>query len=74
MNDDSIVKQIAQGTPEGRRPVGRPRMRWSDNIKKDLELLGVENPTEWWDIAQNRGQWRLLVKAAKDHMDPQLQE
>ena len=73
-DDDSMVKMIVRGTPEGRRPVGRPRMRWEDNVKNDLVLLGVENPSDWWEMAQDRRPWRLLVKAAKDHNGLQLQE
>ena len=74
MRDGSLVKSIAQGEPHGRRPVGRPRRRWRDNIRQDMELLEVENPSEWWDAAQDRRQWRSRVKAAKDHMGLQLQE
>ena len=69
-DNNSMLKQIAQGIPAGRRPVGRPRMRWKDNIKSDLTLLGADRPDEWWDMAQDRRRWRLLVKAAMDHMGP----
>ena len=69
MGDDSLVKQIAKGVPAGRRPVGSPRMRWSDNVRNDMVLLGVERADEWWDLARDRGQWKLLVKVAKDHMN-----
>ena len=74
MPDEAMTKQIAQGEPHGRRPVGRPRMRWRDNIRKDLQLLEVEDPSSWWEMAQDRGPWRHLVKAAKDHQGLQLQE
>ena len=70
MEDGSVLKQIVKGVPAGRRPVGRPRMRWSDNVRGDLRLLGQERPDDWWEMAQDGGQWRLLVKAAKDHMGP----
>jgi hypothetical protein len=42
------------GKPEGRRPLGRPRRRWMDNIKIDLREIG-------WDLAQDKDQWRALV-------------
>ena len=74
MQDDNIVKMVARGQPYGRRPPGRPRMRWSDNIRADLVLLGVDNPDGWWDLVQDRQQWRSLVAAAKDYMGRQLQE
>ena len=70
MEEDHLLKQIVKGVPAGRRPVRRPRMRWSDNVRGDLMLLEQERPDEWWEMAQDRGQWRLLVKVAKDHMGP----
>ena len=74
MPDDDLVKQVSRGTPYGRRPPGRPRKRWEDNIRADLTLLGVPNPQDWWDLAQNRREWRHLVLAAKDHPGLQLRE
>ena len=74
MPDGELVKEVARGTPDGRRPPGRPKMRWADNIRSDLALLGVQNPEDWWIIAQDRQQWRLLVTAAKDHMGLQVRE
>ena len=46
-------------------------MRWSDNVKQDLGKLQVDNSGGWWDNAQDRDRWRLLVAAAKSHMGPQ---
>jgi hypothetical protein len=51
------------GNPEGKRPLGRPRRRWADNIKIDLREIGW-NGGDWIDLAQDRDQWRALVKAA----------
>jgi hypothetical protein len=48
------------GKPEGRRPLGRPRRRWEDNIKMDLREVGWEG-TDWIDLAQDRDRWRSLV-------------
>jgi hypothetical protein len=50
------------GKPEGRRPLGRPRRRWEDNIKKDLRE--VEWVMDWIDLAQDKDRWRALVNAA----------
>jgi hypothetical protein len=47
--------------PEGRRPLGRLRRRWVDNIKMDLRKKGWDG-MDWIDLAQNRNQWRALVK------------
>jgi hypothetical protein len=46
--------------PEGKRPLGRPRRRWLDNIKMDLREIG-RNGVDWMDMAQDRDQWRALV-------------
>jgi hypothetical protein len=48
------------GKPEGKRPLGRPRRRWVDNIKMDLREIGW-NGMDWIDLAQDREQWRALV-------------
>jgi hypothetical protein len=46
--------------PEGKRPLGRPRRRWVDNIKMDLREIGWDG-VDWIDMAQDRDQWRALV-------------
>jgi hypothetical protein len=48
------------GNPEGKRPLGRPRRRWVDNIKIDLRGVGWDGG-DWIDLAQDRDQWRALV-------------
>jgi hypothetical protein len=52
--------RILVGRPEGRRPLGRPRRRWEDNIKMDLQEVGWEG-VDWIDMAQDRNRWRALV-------------
>jgi hypothetical protein len=54
--------RILVGRPEGRRPLGRPRRRWEDNIKMDIREVGWED-TNWIDLAQDRDRWRALVNA-----------
>jgi hypothetical protein len=49
------------GKPEGKRPLGRPRRRWVDNMKLDLREIGWDD-MDWIDLAQDRNQWRDLVK------------
>jgi hypothetical protein len=46
--------------PEGRRPLGRPRRRWVDNIKMDLVEVGWDD-VDWIGLAQDRERWRALV-------------
>jgi len=48
------------GKPEGKRPLGRPRCRWEDNITMDLQKLGCGG-MDWIKLAQNREGWRALV-------------
>jgi hypothetical protein len=50
------------GRPEGRRPLGRPRHRWEDNIKIDLQEVGWAG-MNWIDMAQDRDRWRAVVSA-----------
>jgi hypothetical protein len=50
------------GKPEGRRPLGRPRHRWEDNIKMDLREVGWGG-IDWINLAQDRDRWRALVNA-----------
>jgi hypothetical protein len=51
---------ILVGKPEGRRPLGRRRCRWKDNIKMDLREI-VFGDVDWIRLAQDRDQWRALV-------------
>jgi hypothetical protein len=48
------------GKPEGKRPIGRPRRRWVDNIKMDLREIEWDG-MDWVDLAQDRDHWRALV-------------
>jgi hypothetical protein len=54
--------RILVGNPEGKRPLGRPRRRWVDNIKMNLREIGWDG-ADWIDLAQDRDQWRALVRA-----------
>jgi hypothetical protein len=46
--------------PDGKRPLGRPRRRWEDNIKMDVQEVSWDS-TNWSDLAQDRDRWRALV-------------
>jgi len=48
--------------PEGKRPLGRPRLRWEDNIKLDLQEVGC-GCMDWIELAQDRDRWPALVNA-----------
>jgi hypothetical protein len=51
------------GKPQGKRPLGRPRRRWEDSIKVDLQEVGCV-VMEWIELARDRDRWRALVNAA----------
>jgi len=59
--EESCVRGFS-GKPDGKRPLVRPKRRWEDNIKMDLQEL--EWSMNWIDLAQDRDRWRTLVKAA----------
>jgi hypothetical protein len=55
--------RVLVGKPEGKRPLGRPRRRWEDNIKLDLREIGIHG-TNWIQLAQDRVQKRAFVNTA----------
>jgi hypothetical protein len=57
------VYRLLVGKPEGKRPLGRPRRRWIDNIELDLSEKGL-NVVDWIGLAQDRYRWRALVNSA----------
>ena len=54
---------VLVGKPESKRPLGRPRRRWEDNIKMDLRQVGCD-PRDWIALAEDRDQWRACVRPA----------
>jgi len=56
------VYRTLVGKPEGRRPLGRPRRRWKDNIKTDTQEVGCW-VMDWMELVQDRNSWRALVYA-----------
>ena len=63
MGEGRSAFKMLTGTPAGKRPLGRPRRSWEDNIRMDLKGMGI-NTTNWVDSAQDRGYWRAIVSAA----------
>ena len=60
MEEGRGVHKVLVGKPEGKRPLGRPRRRWEDNIKMDLEEVG-RGCGDRMEVAQDRKRWRALV-------------
>jgi hypothetical protein len=61
MGEGRGVYRVLVGRPEGKRPLGRPRRRWEDNISLDLREIGIGR-ANWIQLAQSRVQWRACVK------------
>jgi len=62
MGEKRGVYRVLVGKPDGKRPLGRPRRRWDDNVKMDLQEVGCE-VMDWIELAQDRDRWRALVNA-----------
>jgi len=62
MSYDRGVYRVLVGIPEGRRPIGRPKRRWVDNIRMDLQEVGC-GCMDWIGLTQDRDRWRMLVSA-----------
>ena len=62
MSEERGVLRVLVGKPEGRRPLGRPRRRWADNIRFNLQEMKC-GYMDWIGLAQDRDRWRTLVSA-----------
>ena len=62
MGEEMGVYRVLVGKPEGKRPLGRPRRKWVDNIRMDLQEVGCGH-LNWIGLAQDRDRWRTLVSA-----------
>jgi len=62
MGERSGVYRVSVGKPEGKRPRGRHRCRWEDNIKMELQEVGCGG-VDWIEVAQNRDRWWAVVNA-----------
>jgi hypothetical protein len=60
MGETRNAYRILVGKPEEKRPLGRPRCRWVNDIKMDLTEIGWDG-VDWIELAQDRDQWRALV-------------
>ena len=61
---ESGAYRVLVGKPKGKRPLGRPRHRWEDNIKMDIQEVGWG--MDWIDLAQDRDRWRAVLSAVID--------
>ena len=65
------VYRVLVGKPEGKRPLGRPRRRWEDNIMKDLREMGG-GCGDWMELAQDRDRWWALVSTVMKLRVPKM--
>jgi len=69
MGEGRGVQRVLAGKSEGKRPLGRPRHRWEDNIKMDFQEVGGGHG-DWMELAQDRDRWRALVGTVRDFRVP----
>jgi hypothetical protein len=69
MGEKRNAYRILMGNLAGKRPLGRPKRRWVDNIKMDLREIGSDR-MDWIDLAQDRDQWKTLVNTVMNHRVP----
>ena len=62
MGERMGMYRVLVGKPEGNRPLGRPRRRWENNIKMDLQVVGCGG-MDWIELVQDRNRWQALVNA-----------
>ena len=62
MGESRDVYRVLEGKPEGKSPLGRPRLGWEDNIKMDHQELGCGG-MDWIELAQDRVRWRAFLNA-----------
>jgi hypothetical protein len=62
MGEERGVYRVLVGKPEGKRPLGRPRCRWEDNIRMDLQEVGCGG-MDWIRLTQDRHRWHAIVNA-----------
>jgi hypothetical protein len=69
MGEDRGVYRVLVWKPEGKRPLWRPRRRWEDNIKMDLQEVGGGGG-DWMELAQDRDRWWALVGTVRNFRVP----
>jgi hypothetical protein len=69
MGEDRGVHRVLVGKPEGNKPLARPRRRWEDNIKMDLQEVGGGRG-DWMELAQDRERWPAFLGTMRDFRVP----
>jgi hypothetical protein len=69
MGEDRGVHRVLVGKPEEKKPLGRPKCRWEDNIRIELQEVG-EGRGDWMELAQDRDRWLALVGTVRNFRVP----
>jgi len=69
MGESRSVYRVLVGKPAAKSSLGRPRLRWEDNIKMDLQEVGCES-VDWIDLAQDRDRWRAVINVVMNILVP----
>jgi len=62
MAEDNIVQKIKRWKPMSKRPIGRPKTQWEDDVLEDIKSINISN---WKKVAQNRDRWKKVVEQAR---------
>ena len=62
MTEDNNVEKIKRWKTVSKGPVGRPKLRWEDDVLEDIKSMNVRN---WKNVAQNRGRWKKVVEQVR---------
>jgi len=62
MLENNIVQKIKKWKPKSKRPIGRPKTRWEDEVLEDIKIINISN---WKKVAQNRNSWKKVVEQAR---------
>ena len=73
MGEGRGVHRVLVGKPEVERPLGRPRRRWEDNIRMDLQEVGG-SCGDWMELAQDRDRWRAIMSTVMSLRAPKMRE
>ena len=66
-----LLHRLLVGKPEGKRPLGRPRRRWEDNIRLDLKEVGG-SCGDWMELVQDKDRWLALVGTVRNYRVPKM--
>jgi hypothetical protein len=65
MDNNRTVKKVLDTKPIGTRKIGRPKLRWEDDVIQDIKTTGVKN---WRNLAMEKESWQMLLRKAKAHV------